>query len=358
MSLSRRVGWRGRAILLWAILPLAGGWAVAQENGLDTGTEENHSFICDVPMNPETQPTDLAKAMFIASHVGLTTAYAAMDFARQGVPELSDAGSDGMDRIIGRAAGSFSREVLDNDWFSQVVDSDRVWKLDDVMREDIPGICLRQGGKIPIGVKFLGGTDFQKQIVTQHASDWNSALPGFELIFQDGPCNIGVIRVAFSPTGGNRSEIGSRSADRPIDEPTMNLAIVQQGADESEIKRVVQHEFGHALGLLHEHLHVDAPRFEWTEAMYAYFERKNWGRDKIEAAMSLRASPNETCLDFDQTSVMIYPIPSSWTSTGFFATPSEIKEKDRECLRRHYAGSGLVELQRGRLKGMEIGEIP
>lgn len=358
MSVSGRVRWRGRAILLWAILPLAGGWAVAQENGLDTGAEENHAFICDVPMNPETQPTDLAKAMFVASPVGLTTAYAAMDFARQGVPEPYDAGSDGMDRIIGRAAGTFSREVLDNDWFSQVVDSDRVWKIDDVKREGIPDICLIQGGKTPIGVKFLGGTEFQKQKVAQYASEWNSALPGFELIFQDGPCNIGVIRVAFSPTGGNHSAIGTKSTGIAIDQPTMNLAIVEQGEDESEIKRVVQHEFGHALGLLHEHLHADAPRFEWTDAMYAYFEGKNWGREKINAAMKHRASPNETCLGFDQTSVMIYPIPSSWTSTGFSATPSEINKNDRECLRRHYAGSGLVELQPGRLQGMEIGEIP
>src|SRR6202035_3432372 len=60
------------------------------------------------------------------------------------------------------------------------------------------------------------------------------------------------IRVGFAQKCGHWSLIGNSASDVEQDQPTMNLDINNRTSEE-EFARSILHEFGHALGMLHEH---------------------------------------------------------------------------------------------------------
>ena len=60
------------------------------------------------------------------------------------------------------------------------------------------------------------------------------------------------IRISFAP-GGSSSYIGLDAFVVPKDRPTMKLGWLKPATPDEEYDRVVLHEFGHALGAIHEH---------------------------------------------------------------------------------------------------------
>ena len=48
---------------------------------------------------------------------------------------------------------------------------------------------------------------------------------------------------------------------------------------ESEVRRLVCHEFGHALGLLHEHQHPQASQVTWNRQ--AIMNAYNWSAQQV-----------------------------------------------------------------------------
>ena len=74
----------------------------------------------------------------------------------------------------------------------------------------------------------------------------------------------------------------------PPDNHTMNLGILPDwtlGIDavEREIRRLILHEFGHSLGLIHEHSSPAAGSFfKDPELVYAYYQRtQGWDRAMV-----------------------------------------------------------------------------
>ena len=66
----------------------------------------------------------------------------------------------------------------------------------------------------------------------------------------------GLIRISFDPSSGSWSLVGRRCEEVVNnEEATMNLSGVRSTSTSIglEERRVVLHEFGHALGLIHEH---------------------------------------------------------------------------------------------------------
>jgi hypothetical protein len=63
------------------------------------------------------------------------------------------------------------------------------------------------------------------------------------------------VRIAFDPNGGSWSYVGQELNKIELSRPTMNLGWVSGDSDViSDAERgVILHEFGHTLGLLHEH---------------------------------------------------------------------------------------------------------
>jgi serralysin len=189
-----------------------------------------------------------------------------------------------------------------------------------------------------ITVRFMNGTDFQKRKVKEYARIWTTvSAPGaayrfqqknkinFRFIPDDGVTsgNVADIRILFQE-GGSASYIGIDCKNIPQHEPTMFFGWINEAQSDAVIQQVVLHEFGHALGLIHEH-QSPAANIPWDkEKVYEYYKNTQtppWDRAKVDANIFARYSPTTTNYTaYDVRSIMHYAIPAGLTIGGF-STP-------------------------------------
>lgn len=166
-------------------------------------------------------------------------------------------------------------------------------------------------------VQFLqGGTEKVRKKVMYYAQLWEK-YANIDFQFVDtGPADI---RITFTQGAGSWSQLGTSARAVPQDKPTMNFGWFHDDTREEEFSRTTIHEFGHALGCVHEHQSPNN-RINWdVEKVYAYFMRppNNWSKQKIDYNL-LRSYDSKTTLasDYDERSVMLYFFPPSLTTDG------------------------------------------
>jgi serralysin len=192
----------------------------------------------------------------------------------------------------------------------------------------------------PITVRFLDGAPALRERVENVAKEWTrNDRANLQLVFvDDGPADI---RIAFVEGDGSWSYLGTDCLGIPEPEPTMNYGWLTPDSDEAELRRVVLHEFGHALGLIHEHQNPDDP-IEWNrDAVYADLggPPNNWSRETIDANMFAAYGPEDLVgTPLDRFSIMMYPIPDSWTLDDFSADlNSELSPEDEALIHNVYS---------------------
>jgi Bacterial pre-peptidase C-terminal domain/Astacin (Peptidase family M12A) len=162
------------------------------------------------------------------------------------------------------------------------------------------------GSTITIG--FKGGTSEQQDMVRQHAPEWcQHANLRFE--FVTGPS--ATIRVSFDADDGAWSYIGTDNLDIPVHAATLNLGWLDRS--------VILHEFGHMIGMAHEHQNP-AGGIEWNEP--AVIEDLSgppnfWPVDVIRHNVLDKYKFDQIVgTDFDRESIMLYAFPGTWTVSG------------------------------------------
>ncbi|MGY4761198.1 M12 family metallopeptidase [Paenibacillus caseinilyticus] len=171
-----------------------------------------------------------------------------------------------------------------------------------------PGKTLR--------VKFLEGTDFVKQKVKEFAEKWE-LYANINFDFIDDPNALDCqIRISFQQGKGSWSALGTRCAEIDPSKATMNFGWFNDTTDDKEFSRTVLHEFGHALGFVHEHLHPDI-EIPWDkEQVYKFYmgPPNNWDKESVDHNIFKKYKKTQTNFsDFDPKSIMIYRIPNDFT---------------------------------------------
>jgi hypothetical protein len=159
-------------------------------------------------------------------------------------------------------------------------------------------------------VKFSGGgSKFVRERVAYYAQQWEPyANIDFRFVADDDP--DAEIRVSFTPDGNSWSYVGTDNLRIQKDKPTMNFGWFNDQTAENEFSRTTIHEFGHALGCVHEHQSPKA-NIDWDlDKLYARFAAQGWDKAKVDAQIvnRLTTAQAEATL-FDINSIMMYFFP-------------------------------------------------
>jgi len=185
---------------------------------------------------------------------------------------------------------------------------------------------------------FEGQTDFAK-LVLSIAKEWSIYCNiRFVVTENQGESDL---RIAFNPKDGCCSYIGTIAQHITKDEPTLNIGYLNFKTFEEmkELRRLVLHEFGHALGLIHEH---QSPAFTmdwnvtyvrmWCETKY------NWTPEMVEINIFHQYSSNDIWFSHgDNKSIMAYYIPQNFTKNQVvFPLNNDLSDGDKKYIGELY----------------------
>ncbi len=189
-----------------------------------------------------------------------------------------------------------------------------------------------------LGVYFMDGSAIQKDKVQAMAKKWES----FANIHFDFSASKAVaeIRISFVADSGSWSYIGTDCLGIAKNEPTMNFGWLRDDTNDKEYERVVVHEFGHALGAIHEHQNPKGG-IQWNEeAVYAYFAGppNNWSRSDTYTNVIMKYSVDQlNASKYDPKSIMLYQFDGSLIKGGK-PTPfnTQMSTGDKRFIRKQY----------------------
>ena len=188
--------------------------------------------------------------------------------------------------------------------------------------------------------RFLGGSPTQQAKVAAKAKIWETyANIHIDIVTTTDE----QVRIDFVAGQGSWSAIGQDALNAtyfPKNQPTMNFGWLEDATDDQEYERVVVHEFGHALGCIHEHQQPNE-NLQWNKAaVYAQFSGppNNWSKADIDSNILNKYSPqgiNATI--FDPLSIMLYQFPKELFLTGV-GTPLnfQLSPKDKSFIAQIY----------------------
>ncbi len=197
----------------------------------------------------------------------------------------------------------------------ELSDAQKMASASDAVRAAIV-IGKRWPNNSTLRVRFMGGSADEQQVVKTFAPKW-SDHGNIKFDFNNAP--NAEIRISFDSTDGAWSYIGKDCLGIPLNQATMNLGWQDEG--------VVLHEFGHALGLIHEHQNPEGG-IQWNRdnVIRDLSGSPNfWDLETIEHNMFEKYDQeliNGTVLD--KLSIMLYTIPKTWTTNGFRSEPNDV----------------------------------
>jgi serralysin len=164
-------------------------------------------------------------------------------------------------------------------------------------------------------------------IYLEVVDDWNSAD----------------IRIDLTNSGSSWSYLGTDHLLPSLaGQPTMEFGWLTPEEDAQEYSRVAKHEFGHALGMPHEHQHPQNG-IPWDErAVYRYYmgPPNYWTRADVDSNLFYRYSESHTNFrEFDKESIMLYAIPNELTIGDYeVGWNTELSQADKDFIAWQYPG--------------------
>jgi hypothetical protein len=195
----------------------------------------------------------------------------------------------------------------------------------------VPGSRLR--------VRFLESSSVLHQRVLRLARLWSAYA---NIQFEQSDDADAEVRVSFNQDGGSWTHQGTSCLTLEHTQPTMNLGWLQVDSPLDEAEAVVLHEFGHVLGLLHEHNHPD-PAFSWNkEAVYKTFTGppNSWSKETVNEHIFTTWTSDlfPFTKPYDPRSIMQYAFPRECFTKGALTIERNmtVSPGDREFVSRLY----------------------
>jgi len=157
------------------------------------------------------------------------------------------------------------------------------------------------------------------------------------LNFKFVPIDQADIRISFNKPGAY-SNIGTDATRVPRGQETMNFGWLNV--------QVVLHEFGHALGMIHEHQNPRGEPIQWNEQrLYEWAERppNMWDKTKTNNNIINKYDENITNgSKFDPESIMLYYFPAFLTLNNRGTDANQrLSKVDVEYLTKQYPGGEM-----------------
>lgn len=187
-------------------------------------------------------------------------------------------------------------------------------------------------------VRFLDGAATIQGRVREMAMEWTK-YANLDLAFGSDP--DAEIRISFAADPGSWSFIGTDNLSIPKNRPTMNFGWLRTNSSDDEYSRVVKHEFGHALGMIHEHQHPEA-NIPWDkEAVYNYYmTSQGWTKAEVDTNLFQKYSTASTQFSaYDPSSIMHYPVDESLTIGSYsVGWNTQLSATDKSFIATVYPG--------------------
>lgn len=185
-----------------------------------------------------------------------------------------------------------------------------------------------------IKISLIGMTPEQEQFTKNNINKW---APHVNLTFEFTHQPDADIRIAVdkNPYGGS-SAVGVAAKNTPTPKPTMFIGFAN--GDTRKAAQTVQHEFGHALGLKHEHQHPYSALDFNKENVYSDYENHGQTRQEADANVFRKFDPRQTYYSqYDQHSIMHYGLPREFFNNNT-PTPEnyELSETDKQFISALY----------------------
>jgi hypothetical protein len=218
-----------------------------------------------------------------------------------------------------------------------------------LMRAAVEKMRLWENNK-RLRIRFLDGDPVVQEKIANIAPEWEQ-FTNLNLDFvRSGAAEI---RISFRDVGFSWSTVGTDALSRARTAATMNYGWLKPTTAVREYRRVVLHEFGHALGMIHEHNNpAAAGQIPWDKPkVYAYYARQGWSKQDVDEnifAVYARDATNFSA--FDPSSIMEYAVPDELTVGSYsIGWNTELSELDKEFMRHQYpeGSPGTVDLEVG-----------
>ena len=148
--------------------------------------------------------------------------------------------------------------------------------------------------------------------------------------------NNGDVRISFDPDKGAYSLLGTDCLYSK-DETTMNLGWLDAAT--------IIHEFGHVLGLIHEHQNpVGSESIDWNKQVYKWAnETQGWDHDTTYHNILQKYDRNQlNASNFDPKSIMLYFFPPELTNNHKGTNNNKrLSKEDVEYISKMYPGGKM-----------------
>lgn len=154
--------------------------------------------------------------------------------------------------------------------------------------------------------------------IEQYAHEWEQVA---NIKFSFGSDANAQIRITCKLGDGSWSYLGTDALVIPKNRATMNYGWFVENTPDDEFSRTTLHEFGHALGAIHEHQHPIAG-IPWNRpVVYDYYmQTQGWTKEDVDQQIFFKYDLNQTnSSQYDKGSIMHYAVPKELLLDPAFA---------------------------------------